>query len=163
MCVVLTGCKYVSLLAEHTEKQICEPSLSSCLHSLGFEARNSVTDGVCLQQQMQRTSCTGGRLKQKFLETMLSSGEGDEMTQHARLVFLSTLIMDAPRNSSPSMPPIFHFPKVSYLCHQSRSVSVTFKFLLSSQLLRIDPFQVQNFPNSKGQYLYSLLYSSSIF
>lgn len=32
--VVMVG-KYMSLLAEHTEEQICETSSSSCLHSSG--------------------------------------------------------------------------------------------------------------------------------
>lgn len=35
LCVVVTVCKYMSLLAEHTEEQICETGSSSCLHSSG--------------------------------------------------------------------------------------------------------------------------------
>lgn len=35
MCCVVTVWKYMYLLAEHTEVQICETSFSSCLHSSG--------------------------------------------------------------------------------------------------------------------------------
>lgn len=35
VCACCCMCKYMSLLAEHTEEQICETSTSSCLHSSG--------------------------------------------------------------------------------------------------------------------------------
>lgn len=77
LCADLTVCKYMSLLAEHTEEQIWETSLSSCLHSsgeIGSEGFLSQCDWWRLLEAMaaEKASCPGGGGKLKLPETMLS-------------------------------------------------------------------------------------------
>lgn len=80
VCVTVGVCccmsKYMSLLAEHTAEQICETSLSSCLHSSGEIGREwflSQCDWwrLLAAAAAERMSCRGGGRKPRLPEQTL--------------------------------------------------------------------------------------------